>query len=74
MAVFLCDSGCEFQEKGDKRIYHLSNNTIVTEHIRYPGKTRFRFYTRCGQSVYKPADKTAMKQAVERFKKYRRIV
>ena len=56
-----------------KRIYHLNDNSVVIEHPDYPGKTRFQFYTRSGQSIRKPADKTAMKQAVERHKKRWRL-
>ncbi|EHT03185.1 TPA: hypothetical protein MHQ07_03350 [Klebsiella pneumoniae subsp. pneumoniae] len=73
MAEFLSVSGCEIQDKGDKRIYHLNNDAVVIEHPKYPGKTRFQFYTKSGQSIRKPADKTAMKQAVERHKKRWRL-
>ena len=73
MADYLCVSGCEIQEKGDKRIYHLNNDAVVVEHPKYPGKIRFQFYTRHGQFVRKPADKAAMKQAVERHKKRWRL-
>ena len=73
MAGYLCVSGCEVLDKGSKRIYHLNDNSVVIEHSDYPGKTRFQFYTRNGQSIRKPADKTAMKQAVERHKKRWRL-
>ena len=44
MADYLCVSGCEIQEMGDRRVYHLNNNSVVIEHPKYPGKTRFQFY------------------------------
>ncbi|MBZ7750366.1 hypothetical protein FML41_20125 [Klebsiella michiganensis] len=73
MAGYLCVSGCEVQDMGSKRIYHLNDNSVVIEHPDYPGKTRSQFYTRSGHSIRKPADKTAMKQAVERHKKRWRL-
>lgn len=73
MSDYLCVSGCEIQEMGDRRVYHLNNSSVVIEHPKYPGKTRFQFYTHSGQSIRKPADKTAMKQAVERHKKRWRL-
>ena len=73
MADYLCVSGCEIQDMGDRRVYHLNNNSVVIEHPKYQGKTRFQFYTHSGQSIRTPADKTAMKQAVERHKKRWRL-
>ncbi|HCU2117784.1 TPA: hypothetical protein OUI25_001216 [Klebsiella pneumoniae] len=73
MSAYLCVSGCEVQDMGKKRIYHLNDNSVVIEHPDYPGKTQFQFYTKSGRSIRKPADKTAMKQAVERHKKRWRL-
>jgi hypothetical protein len=32
MAGYLCVSGCEVQDMGSKRIYHLNDNSVVIEH------------------------------------------
>lgn len=53
MAGYLCVSGCEVQDMGSKRIYHLNDNSVVIEHPDYPGKTRFQFYTRSGALLNK---------------------
>lgn len=43
MAGYLCVSGCEVQDMGNKRIYHLNDNSVVIEHPDYPGKHDFSF-------------------------------
>ncbi|VFS18848.1 Uncharacterised protein [Serratia liquefaciens] len=36
-------SGCQYQDDGAKRIYHLTNKATVIEYPRLPVRSRFQF-------------------------------
>jgi hypothetical protein len=59
---------CDYQECGNKRVYTFTNASVATEYPHYPVKSRFRFYDVRGYRICKPTVKTAMKQAIERYK------
>lgn len=69
MATFLTVTGCEHQQNGAKRVYHLSNQATVIEHPKLPGKSRFQFFDMRGNLVHRTATRAEMKQAIERHKK-----
>lgn len=69
MANFLSVIGCEHQQNGEKRVYHLNNKATVVEHPQLPVKSRFQFYDPRGNKIHTNAARVEMKQAIERHKK-----
>ncbi|MGU9886092.1 MULTISPECIES: hypothetical protein [Serratia] len=69
LTTFLSVSGCQHQDGGAKRVYHLTNKATVIEYPRLPVRSRFQFYDPRGNKVHTNGERVAMKQAVERHKK-----
>ena len=69
MAAFLSVTGCEHQQNGAQRVYHLRNQSTVIEHPQLPTKSRFQFYDPRGNKIHTNALRIEMKQAIERHKK-----
>lgn len=65
--------GCEFQEKGARRIYSFSDASTAVECPQLPGKSRFRYYDSRNRAIYDRSSCVAMKKGVEQFKKMRGI-
>ncbi|TKI08640.1 hypothetical protein [Martelella alba] len=58
----------EYQNNGAKRIYHLSDDSVLIDDAAYPFKLRFQFYDSARATIYSANIRRAMKQAVERYK------
>lgn len=66
-------SSREYQDNGNKRIYTLTDGSVVIEYPNQPGKSRFNFFDSRGNSIHKNQQRVAMKQAVEHHKKQWRV-
>jgi len=71
--MYLCVSGCEYQDNGGRHIYHLNDSSTVVECLKLPGKSRFKFYYGHNRTVYTKQARTVMKSAIERHKKQQGI-
>ncbi|WP_347253480.1 hypothetical protein [Leminorella grimontii] len=71
--MLLTVTGCEYQQNGEKRVYSLSNRSVVVEFPNYPTKSRLRFYDSRGYAINKASLKREMKAKVEQFKATRGI-
>lgn len=61
-------SDCQYPDNGAKRVYNLSDGSILVEHPGLPGKLRMEYYDARGRRVYSGKERQPMKQAVERHK------
>ncbi|KAB0554515.1 hypothetical protein F7Q90_12020 [Pantoea stewartii subsp. stewartii] len=66
-------TGCEHQERGERRVYHLNDHSTVVESPLLPMSSRFRFYDSRNRTIYDRSSCAAMKKSVEAFKKMRGI-
>ncbi len=69
MASFLTVTGCEHQQNGARRVYHLNNRATVVEYPQLPTKSRFQFYDPRGNKIHTNTLRVEMKKAIERHKK-----
>lgn len=54
-----------------KRIYTLTDGSMVIEHTNLPGKSRFNYFDHRGNFIHKSSKRMAMKKVVEHPKYWR---
>lgn len=64
---------CEYQENGARRVYRLSNDSVVVDNIRYPASQRFHYYNASGNQIYRLAFRQEMRKAIERHNQMWRL-
>ncbi|MBS0056920.1 MULTISPECIES: hypothetical protein [Yersinia] len=62
-----------FQDNGTKRIYTFTNDSVAIEYLSLPGKSRFNFFDRHGNTIYLNPQRIIMKRGIDRHKKQRGV-
>lgn len=72
--MYLCVTGCEHYDGGDRRVYHLNDGGTVEERRSLPEVSRWLCWDNRGHRIYKRSAQSEMKRAAERFKKRFKLV